>query len=60
MDAKMNTSLEGDGVEGRLWEYIDGSGSMEERSVIIVSYWSCTSWCKPLRSKSRPCDLRRM
>ena len=34
MNANMNTSLEDDGMEGRLWEYIDGSGSVEERSVI--------------------------
>lgn len=34
MNANMNTSLEDGGMEGRLWEYIDGSGSVEERSVI--------------------------
>jgi len=34
MNANMNTSLNDDGMEGRLWEYIDGSGSLEERSVI--------------------------
>ena len=33
MNANMNTSPE-DGMEGRLWEYIDGSGSVDERSVI--------------------------
>jgi hypothetical protein len=34
MNTNLNTSLEDDGIEGRLWEYIDGSGSVEERSVI--------------------------
>ena len=34
MNENMNTSPEDGGMEGRLWEYIDGSGSLEERSVI--------------------------
>jgi hypothetical protein len=34
MNTNMNIPLEDDGMEGRLWEYIDGSGSVEERSVI--------------------------
>jgi len=34
MNADVNISLEDGGMEGRLWEYIDGSTSGEERSVI--------------------------
>ena len=34
MNTNMNIRLEDDGMEGRLWEYIDGSGSVEERTVI--------------------------
>ena len=34
MNADLNTSLEDGGMEERLWEYIDGSASGEEGSVI--------------------------
>jgi hypothetical protein len=34
MNANMNASPEDGGMEGRLWEYIDGSASVDERSVI--------------------------
>ena len=34
MNENINTSLEDGGMEGRLWEYIDGSGSAEKRSII--------------------------